>query len=35
MLQNSGEEDMKVICFFAPPADFSSYKFYDDIEFPD
>jgi quercetin dioxygenase-like cupin family protein len=35
MLQNSGEEDMKVICFFAPAADFSSYKFYDDIDFPD
>jgi quercetin dioxygenase-like cupin family protein len=35
MLQNSGQEDMKVICFFAPPADFTSYEFYDDIDFPD
>ena len=35
MLQNSGEQNMKVICFFAPAADFTSYKFYDDIEFPD
>lgn len=34
MLQNSGEVEMKVICFFAPPADLSTYKFYEDIEFP-
>ena len=34
MLQNSGGVQMKVACFFAPPADLSNYKFFDDIEFP-
>ena len=34
VLQNSGDVDMKVICFFAPPADLSTYKFYEDVEFP-
>ena len=34
MLQNSGNIQMKVACFFAPPADLSNYKFFDDIEFP-
>lgn len=35
MLQNSGNREMKVVCFFAPPADLSTYKFYEEIEFPD
>jgi quercetin dioxygenase-like cupin family protein len=35
MLQNSGDVEMKVICFFAPPADLSTYKFYEDVEFPE
>ena len=34
MLQNSGEEEMKVICFYAPPSDLSTYKFFEDVEFP-
>jgi|SRR5579863_4572380 len=34
MLQNNGAEEMKVACFFAPAADFSSYRFFDDIDFP-
>ena len=35
MLQNNGTEEMKVVCFFAPAADLqSSYKFYEDVEFP-
>jgi quercetin dioxygenase-like cupin family protein len=34
MLQNTGKEEMKVICFFAPPSDLKTYKFFDDIEFP-
>ena len=34
MLQNTGKEEMKVICFFAPPSDLTTYKFFDDIEFP-
>lgn len=34
MLQNTGSEEMKVICFFAPPSDLSTYKFFDEVEFP-
>jgi len=34
MLQNSGPEEMKVICFFAPPSDLSTYKYFDSMEFP-
>jgi hypothetical protein len=34
MLQNNGTAEMKVACFFAPAADFSSYKFLDEIAFP-
>jgi quercetin dioxygenase-like cupin family protein len=34
MLQNSGDELMKVACFFAPPSDLSNYKFFDDVQFP-
>ena len=34
MLQNSGAEEMKVVCFFAPPSSLETYRFFDDIEFP-
>ena len=34
MLQNTGGEEMKVICFFAPPSNLSTYKFFDDVDFP-
>jgi quercetin dioxygenase-like cupin family protein len=34
MLQNSGSETMKVVCFFAPPSSLETYKFFDDIQFP-
>jgi quercetin dioxygenase-like cupin family protein len=34
MLQNSGDEQMKVACFFAPPSYLGTYKFFDDVEFP-
>ena len=34
MLQNTGADEMKVICFFAPPSDLGTYKFFEDIEFP-
>jgi quercetin dioxygenase-like cupin family protein len=34
MLQNSGSEQMKVACFFAPQTDLSNYKFFDDVQFP-
>jgi quercetin dioxygenase-like cupin family protein len=35
MLQNSGTEEMKVACFFAPPSSLDTYKFFDDIDFPE
>ena len=35
MLQNTSDEEMKVACFFAPPSDLGTYKFFEDIEFPD
>jgi uncharacterized cupin superfamily protein len=34
MLQNTGTEEMKVVCFFAPPSDLGTYKFFEDVEFP-
>ena len=34
MLQNSGTEEMKVVCFFAPPSSLETYKFFEDVEFP-
>jgi quercetin dioxygenase-like cupin family protein len=34
MLQNSGQEEMKVVCFFSPPSSLETYRFFDDIEFP-
>ena len=34
MLQNTGDEEMKVVCFFAPPADLSTYKFFEEVDFP-
>jgi quercetin dioxygenase-like cupin family protein len=35
MLQNSGDKVMKVACFFAPPSDLSTYRFFEDIQFPE
>jgi quercetin dioxygenase-like cupin family protein len=34
MLQNSGTEEMKVICFFAPPSDLTTYRFFENVDFP-
>ena len=34
MLQNTGSEEMKVICFFAPATNLENYKFFEDVEFP-
>jgi len=34
MLQNTGNEEMKVVCSFAPPSDLSNYKFFEEVEFP-
>jgi quercetin dioxygenase-like cupin family protein len=35
MLRNTGSEDMKVVCFFAPATDLENYKFFDDVQFPE
>ena len=35
MLQNTGEDEMKVICFFAPPSDLGTYRFFEEVRFPD
>src|ERR1700679_3080909 len=35
MLRNTGTEEMKVVCFFAPATNLKDYKFFDGIEFPD
>lgn len=35
MLKNTGNEEMKVICFFAPATSLDNYKTFDDISFPD
>jgi quercetin dioxygenase-like cupin family protein len=34
MLQNSGDEPMKVACFFAPATNLDNYRFFEDVEFP-
>jgi len=34
MLSNTGAEEMKVVCFFAPPSELKTYKFHDGVEFP-
>jgi quercetin dioxygenase-like cupin family protein len=35
MLQNTGSEEMKVICFFAPATSLENYKFFEGVDFPD
>jgi quercetin dioxygenase-like cupin family protein len=35
MLHNLSDVEMKVACFFAPPAGLENYKFFDDIDFPE
>jgi mannose-6-phosphate isomerase-like protein (cupin superfamily) len=34
MLKNSGDIEMKVICFFAPATNVDNYKTFEDITFP-
>ena len=31
MLSNTGAEEMKVVCFFAPPSELKTYKFHDGV----
>jgi quercetin dioxygenase-like cupin family protein len=35
MLHNTGSEEMKVVCFFAPATSLENYKMYEDVDFPD
>ncbi len=35
MLKNTGDIEMKVICFFAPAANIDNYKTFEDITFPE
>jgi uncharacterized cupin superfamily protein len=35
MLRNTDKEEMKVVCFFAPPTDTSEYVFHDSVQFPE
>ena len=35
MLHNTGSEEMKVVCFFAPPTGLENYKMYEAVDFPD
>lgn len=35
MLHNTGTEEMKVVCFFAPATNLENYKFYEEVDFPD
>lgn len=34
MLQNSGTDEMKVVCFFAPPSSLETYQFFEGVDFP-
>ncbi|CAL1516303.1 cupin domain-containing protein [Chitinophaga sp. MM2321] len=35
MLKNTGDVEMKVICFFAPATNVDNYKTFEDITFPE
>jgi len=35
MLHNTGSEEMKVVCFFAPATNLENYKMYEGVDFPD
>lgn len=35
MLHNTGSEEMKVVCFFAPGTSLDNYKLYENVDFPD
>jgi mannose-6-phosphate isomerase-like protein (cupin superfamily) len=35
MLKNTGDIEMKVICFFAPATNIDNYKTFEDISFPE
>ncbi|HET7216642.1 MAG TPA: cupin domain-containing protein [Vicinamibacterales bacterium] len=35
MLHNSGDVEMKVVCFFAPPTSLANYQMHEEVDFPD
>jgi len=35
MLHNTGAEEMKVVCFFAPPTGLDNYEMHEGVDFPD
>ena len=35
MLHNTGAEEMKVVCFFAPATSLENYKMFEGVDFPD
>lgn len=35
MVRNSGREEMKVICFFAPATSLGDYRFHPEVSFPE
>jgi quercetin dioxygenase-like cupin family protein len=35
MLQNTGTEEMKVVCFFAPATSLANYEMHEGVDFPD
>ena len=35
MLRNSGDVNMKVVCFFTPQATFADYEYHEDAVFPE
>jgi quercetin dioxygenase-like cupin family protein len=35
MLHNTGTEEMKVVCFFAPSTGLENYRMFEGIDFPD
>ena len=34
MLHNTGTDEMKVICFFAPATSLENYKMFEEVDFP-
>jgi len=35
MLHNTGTEEMKVVCFFAPPTNLENYRMHEGVDFPE
>ena len=35
MLHNTGTEEMKVVCFFAPATSLENYEMHEGVDFPD